>query len=147
MFWRYSEDNHPALRNGERESHRHVIEEMYERMDDLVGRTVDQLDDDTALFVMSDHGFASFRRCVDLNAWLLDNGYLALEEGAERPGRTYLADVDWSRTRAYALGLAGLFINRQGPDASAFCKIENCVPFPVRAASLCLVREAAIRFF
>jgi predicted AlkP superfamily phosphohydrolase/phosphomutase len=116
MFWRFLEDDHPALGDGDRERHRGVIPEMYRRMDDLVGRTLEAIDDDTVLFVMSDHGFKPFRRCVDLNAWLLENGYLALRDGAERPGRTYLADVDWSATRAYALGLAGIFLNVSGRE-------------------------------
>ena len=86
MFWRYIDENHPALAGGDAGSHRHVIGEMYEKMDDLVGRTVASLDEDTVLFVMSDHGFKPFRRGVDLNAWLLDNGYLTLKDGAIRPG-------------------------------------------------------------
>ena len=85
-------------------------------MDDLVGRTVEQIDDDTVLFVMSDHGFKPFRRCVDLNAWLLDHGYLTLNKGVTRPTGSYLADIDWSRTRAYALGLAGIFLNVRGRE-------------------------------
>ncbi|MHC4304446.1 MAG: alkaline phosphatase family protein [Planctomycetota bacterium] len=116
MFWRFIDENHPALANGDRASHRHVIEEMYTRMDDLVGRTVDALDDDTVLFVMSDHGFKAFRRGVDLNAWLLDNGYLALKEGVTRPSASYLRDIDWSRTRAYAVGLAGIYLNLSGRE-------------------------------
>jgi predicted AlkP superfamily phosphohydrolase/phosphomutase len=116
MFWRYIDEGHPALANGDRESHRHVIDEMYTRMDDLVGRTIDALDDDTVLFVMSDHGFKAFRRGVDLNAWLLDNGYLALKAGAARPSASYLRDIDWSRTRAYALGLAGIYLNLAGRE-------------------------------
>ena len=116
MFWRYIDAGHPALSNGDRDSHRHVIGEMYERMDELVGRTMETLDDDTVLFVMSDHGFKPFRRGVDLNAWLLDSGYLALKEGAGRPSASYLADIDWSRTKAYALGLAGIFLNVEGRE-------------------------------
>ena len=116
MFWRFLEDDHPALRNGDRESHRHVIRDMYLRMDDLVGRTLKRLDDETVLLVMSDHGFKSFRRCVDLNAWLLANGYLQLSANTGRPSAAYLADIDWSKTRAYALGLAGIFLNQQGRE-------------------------------
>ncbi len=116
MFWRFIDEGHPALRNGDREAHRHVIERMYERMDELVGRTMETLDGDTVLFVMSDHGFAPFRRGVDLNAWLLQNGYLALKPGAARPGRSYLADIDWAGTKAYALGLAGIFLNVEGRE-------------------------------
>jgi predicted AlkP superfamily phosphohydrolase/phosphomutase len=74
------------------------------------------MDSETALFVISDHGFTSFERGVDLNSWLLQNGYLALKQGAD--GRSsYLKDVDWSRTRAYTFGLAGVYINQKGREA------------------------------
>ena len=46
-------------------------------MDRLVGRTLEYVDENTALFVLSDHGFCAFRRGVNLNSWLLQNGYLA----------------------------------------------------------------------
>jgi predicted AlkP superfamily phosphohydrolase/phosphomutase len=119
MFWRFLEDGHPALNgNGkQREAHRNTIREMYVRMDDLVGRTRRMVGQDTALFVMSDHGFKSFHRGVDLNAWLREHGYLALKNDAPSSDRTYLGEVDWNRTRAYAIGLAGIYINQQGREA------------------------------
>jgi predicted AlkP superfamily phosphohydrolase/phosphomutase len=92
------------------------IEEMYRRMDELVGKTQRFVDQDTALFVLSDHGFCSFRRGVNLNTWLYRNGYLALRNGAGESGR-FFKNVDWSRTRAYALGLSGLYLNLKGREA------------------------------
>jgi predicted AlkP superfamily phosphohydrolase/phosphomutase len=92
------------------------IAEMYRRMDELVGKTLQFVHPDTALFVLSDHGFCSFRRGVNLNTWLLQNGYLALRAGANGSGR-FFKDVDWSRTRAYALGLSGLYLNLKGREA------------------------------
>ena len=59
--------------------------------------------------VISDHGFGPFRRGVDLNRWLEENGYLTLHDG--RRDEEHLAGVDWSRTRAFAIGLAGIYIN------------------------------------
>jgi predicted AlkP superfamily phosphohydrolase/phosphomutase len=92
-----------------------IIEDLYERADVLVGKAMAYTDDQTVLFVLSDHGFTSFERGVNLNAWLHQNGYLALKEGAQ--GRDYLRDVDWSRTRAYTFGLAGVYINQKGREA------------------------------
>jgi len=71
---------------------------MYRRMDDLVGKTLPFVDDQTALFVLSDHGFCAFRRGVNLNAWLRDNGYLFLLDGTRESG-SFFHGVDWSRTR------------------------------------------------
>ena len=118
MFFRYLEPDHPAHEaNGDgRVKYAGVIEDLYCRMDDLVGRTLPYVDDDTAFFVLSDHGFKSFQRGVNLNTWLLENGYLHLKEGSE-PGEPYLRNVDWSRTRAYLFGLAGVYVNQKGREA------------------------------
>ncbi len=92
-----------------------IIEDLYARADALVGKAMQYADDQTVLFVLSDHGFTSFDRGVNLNAWLHQNGYLALKEDAQ--GRDYLRDVDWSRTKAYTFGLAGIYINQKGRES------------------------------
>jgi predicted AlkP superfamily phosphohydrolase/phosphomutase len=115
MFWRFLDANHPAVKS-EADSRRYgsVIEDLYRRMDDLVGRILDQLGDGV-LVVVSDHGFKSFTRGVNVNSWLWRSGYLALKDGVGRSGE-WFANVDWGRTRAYALGLNGLYINRRGRE-------------------------------
>ena len=119
MFWRFHDDQHPARGSDPAAiaEHKEVIRQMYARMDRLVGKTIDAVGDGTALIVMSDHGFKPFRRAVDLNSWLLKHGYLALKEDAVQSSTPYLEDVDWSRTRAYGLGLAGIFINQRGRES------------------------------
>ncbi len=115
MFWRYLEEDHPAARHVPRDQRPNVIEELYRRMDDLVGRVMKQIDEKTLLLVVSDHGFKSFARCVNLNAWLHQNGYLALQAGKSESG-DWFQDVDWSRTRAYTMGLNGLYLNLKGRE-------------------------------
>jgi predicted AlkP superfamily phosphohydrolase/phosphomutase len=85
-------------------------------MDRVVGQTLKYVDDRTALFVLSDHGFSSFRRGVNLNSWLHQNGYLALEP-EQSEGTEYFGGIDWSRTRAYTFGLGGLYLNLRGREA------------------------------
>ncbi len=121
MFWRFGEPEHPANRRrpDERARYGHVIEEHYERCDGVVGRVLDACGDDTLVMVLSDHGFRSFQRGVHLNAWLHANGYLALKAGVQ-PGPEagdFLRQVDWGRTRAYALGLGSVYVNVRGRDA------------------------------
>ncbi|MGD2113932.1 MAG: alkaline phosphatase family protein [Acidobacteriota bacterium] len=116
MFWRYTEEGHPAARGKEDAEHKNAIEELYVHNDRLVGKVMGELKDGDLLMVCSDHGFASFRRGINLNAWLLKEGYLHLKEGADGSSE-WLQDVDWSRTRAYALGLAGMFVNMKGREA------------------------------
>ena len=115
MFWRYIDDGHPADR-GTNGLHRDAIEQLYRHNDVLVGKVLEQVKEDDLLLVISDHGFSSFRRGVNLNAWLHANGYLTLKDGAD--GRAeWLRDVDWSKTQAYALGLTGMFLNLEGREA------------------------------
>jgi len=94
-----------------------AIEELYRRADALLGKTLSYVDDQTVLIVLSDHGFSSFRRGVNLNTWLHQNGYLALADGAFESG-PYFQGVDWSRTRAYALGLSGAYLNLKGRESA-----------------------------
>jgi predicted AlkP superfamily phosphohydrolase/phosphomutase len=68
--------------------------------------------------VISDHGFCNFRRGVNLNTWLKEHGYLVLKEGSET-SPDWFAKVDWSKTRAFTLGLTGVFINRKGARRTA----------------------------
>jgi predicted AlkP superfamily phosphohydrolase/phosphomutase len=116
MFWRYLEDGHPAARGKENAPDRDAIEQLYRRNDELVGRAMARLKEGDVLMVISDHGFTSFRRGINLNKWLLANGYLHLKEGTDGSSE-WLRDVDWSRTRVYAVGLTGMFLNLRGREA------------------------------
>ncbi len=109
MFYRYLEGP-----NGGR--HSRAIEDLYVRMDRLVGAAQRFVDPETVMFVLSDHGFRSFRRGVNLNSWLHQNGYLALLDHQQESDR-YLHGIDWSRTRAYTFGLAGIYVNQRGREA------------------------------
>jgi predicted AlkP superfamily phosphohydrolase/phosphomutase len=119
LFWRFNEPDHPANRGVPPDStFASVIDDTYRRCDAVVGEALQFADDRTLVIALSDHGFGSFRRGVDLNRWLLDRGLLALKDGI-RPGHEagdLLLQVDWSRTRAYALGLSGIYLNLQGRE-------------------------------
>lgn len=117
MFYRYLEPDHPAHgANGNgRSRYANALEQLYTRMDGIVGKTMRHVDEETVLFVLSDHGFKSFQRGVNLNAWLAREGYLAVKPDARNEG--YLRDIDWSRTQAYSFGLAGIYLNLEGRES------------------------------
>jgi predicted AlkP superfamily phosphohydrolase/phosphomutase len=119
MFYRYLDPTHPANRGKDTTRHADAIKQVYERMDGILGRLLDETadDPDTVVMVISDHGFTNFRRGVNLNTWLRDHGYLVLKDGKTTSG-DWFESVDWSRTRAFSLGLTGLFINRKGRETS-----------------------------
>ncbi|MBL8861211.1 MAG: alkaline phosphatase family protein [Planctomycetes bacterium] len=126
MFWRTLDPTHPANAGKEVERWQDVIPKTYERMDALVGEVAAELGDDprTRLMVISDHGFTNFRRGVNLNTWLLENGYLHLKDGHATSG-DWFAHVDWSRTKAFTLGLTGLFVNRKGREAQGIVELKE----------------------
>ena len=127
MFYRYLDPDHPANEGKDTETHKDVIPELYGKMDDFLGEIREKLDDDTLLMVISDHGFTNFRRGVNINSWLRDEGYLVLKEGKTTSG-DYFADVDWEKTRAFTLGLTGIFLNRQGREAKGLVSKEEIGP-------------------
>jgi len=131
MFFRYlalGDSDSDEIR-----THREALYEMYREMDRLLGKTRSFVDDGTALLVMSDHGFKSFRRGVDINAWLAANGYLTWKEQAT--GGEYLVDVDWPRTKAFALGLGGIYINRLGREREGIIRAVDAGPLKEEIAS------------
>jgi predicted AlkP superfamily phosphohydrolase/phosphomutase len=125
MMWRSMDPGHPAYDAATDAPFAEVIPELYERMDAIVGYTLAQMDSATTLFVMSDHGFASWRRSFSLNAWLREHGYLALRDSATAEDVPMLANIDWQRTRAYGLGLNGLYVNLRGREKSGIVPPEE----------------------
>lgn len=128
MLWRFGEPDHPANRNAAPSpAFEDAIEAHYRRGDEVVGKVLEFVDEQTLLIVLSDHGFGSFQRGFHVNKWLLDEGLLALK--AEfAPGQEsgdLLRHVDWERTRAYCLGLGGLYLNLQGREGRGTVKPED----------------------
>jgi predicted AlkP superfamily phosphohydrolase/phosphomutase len=123
MFWRFGEPDHPANRGEPPPPEMaRVIQEVYQRCDDILGEVREYVDGRTLLMVLSDHGFSSFQREVHLNRWLHREGYLSLEPGVEPGEETgdLLGSVDWGRTSAYALGLGGLYVNLEGREGEGW---------------------------
>ncbi len=131
MFWRHRDPGHPSLRGlKSTPAQASVIDDAYRRADRIVDRVLDAVDDQTLLIVLSDHGFHTFRRCVALNHWLHSKGLLQLKSGIV-PGRAagdMLRYVDWSETRAYAMGLSGLYLNLRGREAEGIVEPEEADP-------------------
>ena len=116
VFWRAIDPKHPLFTPELAQSHGEFIRSLYRKVDDAIGKALERLDEKTWLIVMSDHGFAPFRRQFNLNSWLLENGLLRTNSPPVRQGASNFHDVDWSRTRAFGLGLNGLYLNRKGRE-------------------------------
>ncbi len=116
MMWRLTDPSHPAYDAALAAQYGSSLEEFYEQIDQVLGEVMPRVDDNTTLLVLSDHGFAPYRRSFNLNTWLLNNGYITRKAGASGDSSEPFADVDWSRTRAYGLGINGLYLNVRGRE-------------------------------
>jgi predicted AlkP superfamily phosphohydrolase/phosphomutase len=85
------------------------------------------------LIVLSDHGFAPFRKAIHLNRWLADAGYLVFEPG-QHGTDTLFGGVDWAQTKAYALGLNGIFINQRGREPQGIVSVAETGALKARLA-------------
>ncbi len=118
MLWRFRDPEHPGFEPDLAREFSTLIEQHYARCDKLLSPVLDKVDENTLLFVLSDHGFNTFRRAFDTNTWLWQNGLLALKDGrkpSEDLGEGF-ASVDWSQTYAYAVGLGGIYMNFKGRE-------------------------------
>lgn len=98
--------------------------------DRFLGTVLEKLPEETALILFSDHGFSTFEQAVDLNRWLVENGYMVIDEDAWRArkpgsyGELYQY-VDWTKTKAYAVGFAGIFVNARGREGKGIVPAEE----------------------
>jgi predicted AlkP superfamily phosphohydrolase/phosphomutase len=95
-----------------------IIETWYVKLDKLFGRIYKRINEDPKLagariLVVSDHGFGKFQYKVNLNRWLLNQGYL-VSTNVNSEGD--LSQVNWLKTKLYALGLNSLYINMAGRE-------------------------------
>jgi predicted AlkP superfamily phosphohydrolase/phosphomutase len=116
MMWRARDPQHPAYDAGRDRAYQDTVDALYAGLDAIVARAAATLRPNDLLVVMSDHGFTSWRRSFHLNSWLRDQGYLAVRDASRVEDPGYFENVDWSRTRAYGLGINGLYVNLRGRE-------------------------------
>jgi len=125
MMYRLIDPNHPMYDKDLAARYGDSILRIYRRADQLVDQVSELVEPGTTILVVSDHGFHTWRKAVNLNTWLVEHGYMALQGPA--PGEKKLDDlygagefwqnVDWSKTRAYAMGLGQIYFNVRGREA------------------------------
>ena len=124
VFWRFRDPQHPAYDAALAGKYGRAVEDSYRTMDEIVQETAKALKPDDILIVLSDHGFATWRRSVNYNSWLVENGYLVLKGSAKRQNLEALFSrgqfweaVDWPKSKAYAMGLGDIYVNLSGREA------------------------------
>lgn len=116
MLWRLMDPGHPLYRPEAEQAAKDGVRYFYRCMDQALRKALGKVDSNTLLLAISDHGFGPFVREFNLNTWLVENGYLALKEPGLREEGDFFTHVDWSRTKAYGLGINGLYLNLKGRE-------------------------------
>jgi predicted AlkP superfamily phosphohydrolase/phosphomutase len=92
-------------------NYQEIVTDCYQKMDKIIGWVMDNIDKNTTLLVLSDHGFSSFKYSAHLNTWLKNKGWLKLKQNQDTGN---FSDIDWTKTKAYALGFGGIYLNIKG---------------------------------
>lgn len=182
MMWRHTDKTHPSYDPAAADESSEwwtgrkgttwgsVVDDLYLQMDSVLGEIRDRVGEETDIIVMSDHGFASYRRKFSLNTWLLEEGYLVLKEGCEKELPVDHADhrsvhifdtydplaeegergdparresiVDWSKTRAFGMGFNSLYLNIEGREKHGSVKPSEVAALTAEIAEkLELIRD------
>lgn len=118
MLYRTMDPGHPLYEPDASPQVKDGVYHFYRAMDDVLGKTLSRMDGQSTLIVLSDHGFAPFTREFHLSTWLVENGYTAVADPDWLHEGGFFAGVDWEKTRAFALGLNGLYINLQDREVN-----------------------------
>ncbi len=113
MLLRMLDPTHPLYNPKASPEVKNAIRYLYKEMDEILAETLKKVDNHTTLMILSDHGFAPFYREFHLSTWLVKEGYTVLLDPNREDEGDYYDNVDWEKTRAYALGLNGLYLNLQ----------------------------------
>lgn len=100
-----------------------IVHGWYKLLDEFVGTISAQVEGwngKPRYLILSDHGFSDFRKKIHLNRWLADNKYLCMKNGGGD-----LSGVDWSATRAYAVGLNSIYLNVSGREGQGSVRPEE----------------------
>lgn len=96
----------------------------YLEKDEFIGEVSKKIDDNTTLIILSDHGFSSFDKSVNINNWLLEKGYMQLTDEIINSGPLF-KNVDWEKTKAYSLGFNSIYLNLKNRDPNGIVKEDE----------------------
>lgn len=121
LMWRFIDPGHASHDSALAPTFGDAIDDMYLRLDDLVGQIRARLPQGANLAVVSPYGLYTARYVVDLNRWLANEGLLAWHTPPSDVTLAALADpslwddtIDWARTTARAMGAGHIYVNVRG---------------------------------
>jgi predicted AlkP superfamily phosphohydrolase/phosphomutase len=116
-FWHYADPQHPRFA-GHEHPLRWAIRDYYRQIDEAIGRLLTLMPDDVLLVVASDHGARALHGGIAVNEWLVERGYLVLDEYPSRPTPPAQLKINWRSTTCWSEGgyYARVFLNVRGRE-------------------------------
>ena len=125
VFWRFQDPEYPAYDSTLAARYGGAIRDSYAFMDSIVGDALNRLEPEDVLLICSDHGFHPWHKSANYNTWLVQNGYMTLKSDSPDSEKKledlfgkgqFWPNVDWARTKAYAMGLGDIYLNVKGRE-------------------------------
>jgi predicted AlkP superfamily phosphohydrolase/phosphomutase len=115
-LWKYFDEQHKKYEPDS--PYKNVLKEYYQYVDEQVGRLLEKVDDDTVVFIVSDHGAQRMDGGICLNEWLMQQGYLKLKSVPQQVTQLKNDNIDWAKTMAWGSGgyYGRLFLNVKGRE-------------------------------
>jgi predicted AlkP superfamily phosphohydrolase/phosphomutase len=124
-FWKYMDPRHHLYVEGS--PYENAIMNYYKKLDGMIGELLSNVDRNTTVLVVSDHGAKRMKGAFCINEWLIEQGDLVVDRMPSSQVSLDKVDVDWSRTKAWGWGgyYARIFLNVEGREAKGVIKIED----------------------
>lgn len=78
-MWKFMDPEHPQYNPEKASLFSDAILKIYQSFDQALANIMNAMDNDTVLWVMSDHGFGPFHQFIHINTWLMQEGLLVLK--------------------------------------------------------------------
>lgn len=124
-FWKYMDPEHHLYVKGN--PYENAIINYYKKLDSLIGDLLSNVDQNTTILVVSDHGAKRMKGAFCINEWLIEQGDLVVNQMPASQISLEKVAVDWSRTKIWGWGgyYARIFLNVEGREAQGVIKIED----------------------
>ena len=124
-FWKYMDPEHHLYVKGN--PYENAILDYYKDLDKKLGELLSNVDKNTTVLVVSDHGAKRMKGAFCINEWLIEQGDLVVREMPQSQVSLEKVDIDWPRTKSWGWGgyYARIFLNIEGREMQGVIKPED----------------------
>lgn len=105
-FWKFMDPHHPQHDPAQAKRYGHAILELYQDIDRQLADFLAQVDEDTAVILMSDHGAGPLHRKIYTNNWLVQQGWMRLKDSLSSQLKYALFRLGFTPENAFRVAAA-----------------------------------------